>query len=312
MSDELTAAPTTTSKLPGPLRNPVMIKELRSRMRGRRAFVVLTIYLTLMSGLLLMVYALFASASRANPFGPDTRQAGKVVFGAVVAVEMFLVLFIGPAFTTAAITGEKERQTYDLLRTTLLPARALVTGKLLSALSYMLLLIVASIPLQSIAFLLGGVSLVEVLLSQLVIIVAAVAYALMGLFFSSATRSTLAASISTFVVALGLTAGLPLLIGTLTTFVGPVLFGPGTPPWPLEAILIYLGLALAATNLPATIVVSEILLLERDAVLLFSEFIGGRSVVFFSPWLGFVLFHGVLAIVLFVLTVRRIRQVPRR
>ena len=32
------------------LRNPVVLKELRGRMRGPRAFVVLTVYLTLMSG----------------------------------------------------------------------------------------------------------------------------------------------------------------------------------------------------------------------------------------------------------------------
>jgi ABC-2 type transport system permease protein len=117
---------TTTHPLPQPAarwhvltQNPVMVKELRSRMRGRRAFVVLTIYLLAMSGLISLVYAAYASAA-ATPYGPDPSEAGKVVFAVVMAVQGFLVLFIGPAFTAGAITGEKERQTYELLQTTLL------------------------------------------------------------------------------------------------------------------------------------------------------------------------------------------------
>ena len=133
--------------LPRLLQNPVTVKELRSRMRGRRAYAILTTYLLLMSGLVLLVYVAFAS-SVGNPFGPSSRQAGKAIFAAVLGVQMFLVIFVGPAFTAAAISGEKERQTYDLLRTTLLSARSLVTGKLFSALAYVFLLIIASIPLQ--------------------------------------------------------------------------------------------------------------------------------------------------------------------
>ena len=37
------------------LQNPVTVKELRSRMRGRRAFVVLTVYLLLTSGFISLV-----------------------------------------------------------------------------------------------------------------------------------------------------------------------------------------------------------------------------------------------------------------
>ncbi|MCA9960930.1 MAG: hypothetical protein KC443_17945, partial [Anaerolineales bacterium] len=92
--------------------NPVTLKELRSRMRGRRAFVVLTVYLVVMSLLIALIYLAYASAAN-QAYGPDPRQAGKVVFGAVIGVQVFLVTFIAPAFTAGAITGEKERQTFD-------------------------------------------------------------------------------------------------------------------------------------------------------------------------------------------------------
>lgn len=289
--------------------NPVVVKELRSRMRGRRAFVVLTVYLLLMSLFILLVYLVYAAAAR-NSFGPSGRQAGKAVFGAVLAVEMFLVLFVGPAFTSGAISGEKERRTYDLLRTTLLPARALVSGKLLSALSYVFLLILVSVPLQSIAFLLGGVSPIEVLISQLLVALSAVTFALMGLFFSSLMRSTLTATIATFAMAMLMTFGLPLIAGIAASVIGPLFFGVSSPGWLAQTLLIYAGLLLAATNLPATLIISEVFLLQEDALFFFSQPIDGHTATLFSPWFVYILVYALLALILYWGCIRRVRRVP--
>lgn len=293
------------------LRNPVALKELRGRMRGRRAFVVLTIYLSFMAALITLVYLAFASVST-TPGGPSSRQAGKAVFGAVLAVQLFLVIFIGPAFTSGAISGEKERRTYDLLRTTLLSARSLVSGKLLSALSYVFLLVLVSVPLMSIAFLLGGVSPVELLLSELLIAVTAVAFALVGLFYSTMMRTTLAASVSTYATALLLTAGGPIVALIFTAILGPLLFGPGSPSFPITLLLIYGGLLLAATNLPATIVVSEIFLLEQDALFYFTDLVDGRTVLFFSPWFVYIFLNSLLALILFWICVRRVKRIANK
>jgi ABC-type transport system involved in multi-copper enzyme maturation permease subunit len=293
------------------IKNPVAVKELRSRMRGRRAFVVLTVYLLLMSLFIFLVYLVYAAAAR-NTFGPSSRQAGKAVFGAVLAVEIFLVLFVGPAFTSGAISGEKERRTYDLLRTTLLPARALVSGKLLSALSYVFLLILVSLPLQSIAFLLGGVSPAEVVVSQLLIIVSAVAFALIGLFFSSLMRSTLIATIATFAAAMFLTFGVPMIAGIAASVIGPLFFGAPSSGWLVQALLIYAGLLLSATNLPAAIIVSEVILLEENAFLFFSQTLDGHSVTLMSPWFVYILIYMLLSVLLYWATVRRVRRVPKK
>jgi ABC-type transport system involved in multi-copper enzyme maturation permease subunit len=289
--------------------NPVTVKELRSRMRGRRAYLVLTGYLLLMSAFITFVYLVYAAAAD-QPFGPNPRQAGKTVFAAVVGVQALLVIFIGPSFTAGAISGEKERQTYNLLRTTLLPARSFVTGKLLSALSYVFLLILTAIPLQSIAFILGGVSLTEVLIAELLIFVSAVAFALIGLFFSAVMRSTLLASVSTFATSLFLTFGLP-AIALIILPLASVFFTGGIPPL-LEVILVYTALTLAATNLPATIIVSEVFLIEEDALFFYSDTISGYFVWFFSPWFVYIIFYILLSLLLYVLTVRRVRRVPEK
>lgn len=280
-------------------------------MRGRRAFVVLTVYLLIMSGFISLVYMAYASAA-SGPYGPDPRAAGKVVFGSVLGVQVFLVIFVGPAFTAGAISGEKERQTYDLLRTTLLSAESFVTGKLLSALSYVFLLIFAAIPLQSIAFLLGGVSLLELFLSQAIIAVAAVTFALYGLFCSSSMRTTLAASVATFAGALFVTAGIPMIVLLFSIFLGPILFGSASPGWISEATVAYVGLFLAATNLPATLVVSEQFLLQEDALFLFRTAFSGRSVWLFSPWPVFLLLYILLALLLYWLCVRNVRRIANK
>lgn len=289
------------------LRNPVTVKELRSRMRGRRAFVVLTVYLVMMSGLISLVYLAFAS-SAGGPYGPDVRELGRVIFSTVVGIQTFLVLFIGPAFTAGAISGEKERQTYDLLRTTLLSAPAFVTGKLLSALSYVLLLIFTAVPVQSIAFFLGGVSFLELVLSQLVLVVAAFAVAMFGLYCSTVMRSTLGASVTTFAGILVLTAGLPALVGLFGAILGPFI---GTLPSSslIEIGGIYLLLALAATNLPATLITSDVFLLQEGAYFFYSSTISGRTVYIFSPWPLFLIVYSLLALLFYWLTVRRIRRI---
>lgn len=289
--------------------NPIAVKELRSRMRGRRAFVVLTAYLLAMAALITLVYLAVAGAT--GPASVNTsREAGKAVFAAVLTVQVLLVVFVGPAFTAGAISGEKERQTYDLLRTTLLPARQLVWGKLLSSLGYVFLLIVASIPLQSIAFLLGGLSLSELVISQVLIMVAAVTFTLFGLYCSSLLRSTLAASVATFAGTAFITFIFPLLV-ILLLVVSEAFLTPRAGMLG-EVIVLYGGILLAATNLPATLIVSEMILVNENALFFFNETVGARTLPVLSPWLPFLIIYGLAAVVLFAATVKRIQAIPKQ
>ncbi|MBL8056625.1 MAG: ABC transporter permease subunit, partial [Anaerolineales bacterium] len=179
-------------------RNPVALKELRGRMRGPRAFVVLSVYLLVMSAFITLLYGVYLASNTSVFSRPDRILLGKFVFGSVVGIETLLVCFIAPAFTVGAISGERERQTYDLLRTTLLSERALVWGKLISALSYIFLLLLAALPLQSLAFLLGGVAPEEVVIGTLLLVATAFLFSTAGVFFSSLMRRTLGATILTY------------------------------------------------------------------------------------------------------------------
>ena len=134
----------------------MVVKELRGRMRGWGAAVILTLYLLVVGLLTLLFYAMFRSTN--DPSGQQASQIGKFLFSALVIFQVIMVSLLTPAFTAGSITSEKERKTYDVLMITLLRARSVVFGKLGAALAYVLLLILAVAPLESLSFMFGGVS----------------------------------------------------------------------------------------------------------------------------------------------------------
>ncbi len=295
--------------------NPVMLKELRGRMRGVRAFIVLTIYLGLMGAFTTLLYLIFTASSLQSSGSSAVGSIGRVLFAGLVGIELLLIIFIAPAFTAGAITGERERQTYDLLQTTLLASPSFVIGKLESALGYILLLLFSAIPLQSIAFLFGGVTELELILSFVVLAVTAVTLGTVGIFFSAITPRTLSASVRSYTVALAVTFGIPILLSfpLLNAFVSATSgFGSGIGSSPvIETIFIYVGLVLVSLNPVATSLVSQQILAERQVLGLWSLTLtsDGSTIPMVSPWISFAIFYLVISTILIVLAVREMRKV---
>lgn len=304
------------SRLPRSLRailtaNPVVLKELRGRMRGPRAFMVLTAYLLLMSAFVTLLYMVYVVSTNEVYNGTSSQVVGKFVFGAVVGIELLLVCFIAPAFTAGAISGERERQTYDLLQTTLLSAHALVLGKLASALSYIFLLLIAAFPLQSLAFLLGGVSPEEVLIASGLLVATAWLFGAAGVFFSSFMRRTLGSTVLTYAFALMATLGLPLILTAILPLMG-LFYSTGSPGPLVEAVLIY-GFGLLVTINPiATAVATEIILINNQSAFYFTiPLNNGFALPLISPWLPFMLFCFVFGALLTVASILAVRRAER-
>lgn len=78
------------------------------------------------------------------------------IFGA--AIEFAMLLLIVPALTAGSVSGERERQTLNLLLTTRMTPADIVMGKLLSCLSTVFLLVVSSFPILALVFIYGGVT----------------------------------------------------------------------------------------------------------------------------------------------------------
>lgn len=84
------------------------------------------------------------------------------IFGA--AIEFAMLLLIVPALTAGSVSGERERQTLNLLLTTRMTPADIVFGKLMSCLSTVFLLVVSSFPILALVFVYGGVTGKDILL----------------------------------------------------------------------------------------------------------------------------------------------------
>ncbi|NDJ60126.1 MAG: hypothetical protein GYB67_03325 [Chloroflexi bacterium] len=292
--------------------NPVMLKELRGRMRGVRAFAVMSVYLTLMSTFAMLLYLIYNSIGRGTG-SAAAGELGRVLFVGVVGIELLLIVFIAPAFTAGAITGERERQTYDLLRTTLLTSPSFVTGKLESALGYILLLLLAGIPLQSIAFLFGGVSEVEVLLSFVILMITAITLGTIGIYFSAVMAKTLRASVRSYSVILGVMFIVPVVLSVIISLVRDILFvqlnvllSPA-----LEALLDYTEALLTALNPVTTALRTQELLVNQQIVGFWRATLSsdGSTIPMVSPWITFAIIYLTVSALLIVLAIRRTRAV---
>jgi ABC-2 type transport system permease protein len=296
-------------------RNPVVLKELRARMRGSRAFILLTVYVLLLSMMVGFVYLAFTSSTQSANSVSQRQVFGKTIFGMVVWVQLMVVSFVSPALTAGSISSERERQTYDLLRTTLLPARALVLGKFLSGLTFILLLLFAGLPIQSLAFLIGGVAPEEMTIGTLILVVTAITFCAVGIFCSSFLARTLASTVMAYAFAILLVFGLPMLALLLLTLFGAVLgntMASGAPSALVEAALLLGGWLLVSVNPMGTAITSEIVLLEEQSAWLFTiPLSGGQSVTLPSPWIPYTFLYLMLSLALLFLSIQFVKRKER-
>ena len=182
--------------------NPVLIRELLVNLRSTRAFVLQLVYVSFLG---VVVY--FAWPSEGKLVSADLSQR---LFDIFFLGQFFLVALVAPSFAAGSITGEKERKTYEMLLASPLSPSSILIGKLLSSLTYLVLLIVSSLPLMILCFLLGGILLSEIARAYLILILAAGTFGLLSLACSSYFSRTSSALVVSYLVIL------PLAVTTIT------------------------------------------------------------------------------------------------
>ena len=133
----------------------------------------------------------------------------------LLAAQFGLLILIAPAMTSASIAGERERQTMELLLVTNTGSFRIVLGKALESFAVLALLIISGLPVMSLCLLTGGITLVQILTSELFLLAVAFACVSAGVFCSAMARSTVLSGVMSYLVIL--------MIGAVTTL--PVLLG---------------------------------------------------------------------------------------
>lgn len=190
--------------------NPIVVKELRSRMRGGRVFALLTGMLLLLGALSYVLYRIVLATSTYSRT-PVSPQVGQGLFAVLALVELLVVCFVTPAVTAGAISGEHEQLTHEMLLATPLRPASILRGKLFSALGYVFLLIFAAVPMASLVFLFGGVAPRDMLKALAILLVVAVMLGMVGVFASTWLKRTARATVVSYLFVLLLLLG-PLLL----------------------------------------------------------------------------------------------------
>jgi ABC-type transport system involved in multi-copper enzyme maturation permease subunit len=283
--------------------NPVLERELRGRIRGNRALIILVVYLLITGAVTMLVYAATYQSLSFTFNDPSAgRSIGKAIFLTVMTATLVQVCVITPSLTAGAISGEKERQTYDLLITTLLTPTQIALGKLTSALAFALLLIAAALPMAGLAFLFGGVSGTEMLIGIIGLIMTALCYATIGFFWSTVMRTTLAATVmaqGTVIFALLIIPFLFVIFGILTNgFNGMpsvfTIYGFGL----LLCLHPFIALGMTSFSLDA-----------GENPFFFTIPANQGDVLVPSPWLAYVFLSSLITILFFSLAVSMLKPV---
>ncbi len=204
--------------------NPVALREMKSRVRGPRTATLFFTYLAVLGLFIFVVYLRkganasysYGGTLLSGNYGPTRNfETGQDIFISIFLYLILMVAVVTPAICGGLVSREMEESTYDLLLVTPVKGRTLVYGKLIGALGYLFMLILASLPLTSIVFIFGGVDLEDVAAGYAIVLLEALVFSIISLFFSALFRLTNIAVIFTYFVIAILLLGVPVISSSL-------------------------------------------------------------------------------------------------
>ena len=286
--------------------NPIIVKELRSRMRGPRPFITITVMLFLLAGITYGIYRITLTSLSMYSGIPISPQIGQSLFVMLSFLLLIVICILTPAVTAGAISSEREQLTYEMLLSTPLHPAKILWGKLFSSLSYIFLLIFSAIPIASLIFVFGGVTLREMLKAFAVLIIVAITLGVFGIFMSSLLKRTSRATVVSYILIVLIT------FGSMVIYIGLGILQNGIPPRWIIAINPISALASALSNVSNQYgsVLSFIPIIGVDL-----NSLGGDAISFTSiprPLYHYSLpLYGFIAIILYALSTRLVMPTRR-
>ncbi|MCA9129278.1 MAG: ABC transporter permease subunit [Planctomycetales bacterium] len=179
--------------------NPVLQRELLTNLRANRAFVLMLVYQLVLSLVLLLAYP----TSQRVDLTADSSVARQLVDFFFLG-QYILASLMAPTFASGAISGEKERKTYEMLLASPLRPWAIVIGKMVASLTHLAVLIIASLPIITLALPLGGVSIYEVLGAYLWLMISIVLFGSIAIACSCGFQRTSSSLVVSYLIILPL------------------------------------------------------------------------------------------------------------
>lgn len=195
--------------------NPVLQKEIRSRLRARRQSRGNRIASYVVTGVVLFLMYFFGLQAL---WQNNSRSSGNDLYiGLTLGIELTLILFLIPSLTAPIITQEREQQTWNALLLSRLSNWQIVVGKFVSAILPALVILLLFFPLAIIAAITGNIGWERFIWSNLFLLSCILFYSSIGLFWSWTSRRTAAATSATFATVMFFVLITVLIWGLYTT-----------------------------------------------------------------------------------------------
>lgn len=185
--------------------NPVFRREIRVSSRSLRMTFILLVFNTVLA--IAALFNMYSVVEQVKMTAEIQYSRFLELYVFVSSIEFLMLLFIMPAQTASSISGERERQTLELMLTTTMRPRDIVLGKLWSSLTTMLLLAISALPIQSLVFVYGGVTVMDLTMQFFCYGIVAVFTGGIGMFCSSLMKRSTLATVCAYSIITALIAG---------------------------------------------------------------------------------------------------------
>jgi ABC-2 type transport system permease protein len=180
--------------------NPVLRKDVLALLRLPRVAAIQVAFVGVLA------FMVLTSWPQGGVLAVAAQGRDDLLLGIVVGQLVLLTLFV-PGIAATAIVGEREGNTFEMLYASRLSAGQIVVGKILSAVSFPLLLIIAGLPFVALLVWRGDVDFTKLAVSYAVLVVSAIFLAMVSLTISAFSRQASNALVIAYVFVLVLCGG---------------------------------------------------------------------------------------------------------
>lgn len=179
--------------------NPIIEKDIKTKMRGWRSPVLLSGYLLFLTGVLYLFFLANNLIVDRYGSGTFTPRIAVNAYNVIAIFQFAILMFIVPALTATAISSERERQTLDLLLCSGISTWSIIIGKIAVSIAHIMFLVFASLPVLGMVFMFGGIGIGEILLLFLFYIIIALMTASLGVFISTVFKKNVTSIVMTYI-----------------------------------------------------------------------------------------------------------------
>ncbi len=179
--------------------NPIVKKDLQVTARSMRLSWGVFAYEAVLTMAFLLALAVIQQESRSIYTTGNIYGYLIYLFPVLSVAQVCIVALIVPVITASSISGEKERQTFDIMLTTCMSPFSIVLGKVASAILRILFFVIAGMPIMALAFVAGGLSWSYLFYFILTIILLSLLSGSIGILCSALCRRSITAVVLSYV-----------------------------------------------------------------------------------------------------------------